>query len=131
METVQRISKPHLVDFLRMCDKNRWCSPRIRYASIRSKPELCADIKTFFTFSECSETRIEVRSIRQIRGFPNLEYDLKQRAFLVDGKTHDFPRMIRQKPRFSLRREPVTLVFGDLYCTPGSGTVSAASLGFP
>ena len=131
MGTVQRISKPHLVDFLRMCDKNRWCSPRIRYASIRSKPELCADISNFFTFSQCSETLIAVDSKRAIRGFPNLQYDLKQRAFLVDGKTHDFPRMSRQKPRFSLLREPVTLVFGDLYCTPGSGIVSASSLGFP
>jgi len=131
MATVQRISKPHLVDFLRMCDKNRWCSPRIRYASIRSKPELCTDILHFFTFDLLTDQRIKVTPLRRIRGFPNLEYDLKQRAFLVDGKLHDFPRISRQKPRFSLVRGPVTLLFGDMYCRHGSGKAAACALMFP
>ena len=45
---MQRISKPDLVAFLRIRDHRRWLCPRIRYASIRSKPELLADLRRFF-----------------------------------------------------------------------------------
>ena len=45
---MQRISKPHLVDLLRFFDKKRIFSPRIRYASVRSKPELIKDLKKYF-----------------------------------------------------------------------------------
>ena len=49
---MQRISKPHIVDLLRYFDRNRLFSPRIRYASVRSKPELIADIKSGFLVTE-------------------------------------------------------------------------------
>ena len=38
------ICKPHIVDLLRIFDKRRMVTPRIRYASVRSKPELIADL---------------------------------------------------------------------------------------
>ena len=43
---MNQISKPHIVDLLRIFDKNRMISPRIRYASVRSKPELLKDLIT-------------------------------------------------------------------------------------
>ena len=42
------ISKPHLVDLLRIFDKRRYITPRIRYASVRSKPELIRDLERHF-----------------------------------------------------------------------------------
>ena len=41
---MERISKPHIVDLLRVFDRKRWIQPRIRYASVRSKPELIKDL---------------------------------------------------------------------------------------
>ena len=40
---LNKISKPHIVDLLRIFDKRKTISPRIRYASVRSKPELIKD----------------------------------------------------------------------------------------
>ena len=37
---MERISKPQIVDLLRVFDLRRLVQPRIRYASVRSKPEL-------------------------------------------------------------------------------------------
>ena len=45
---MNKISKPHIVDFLRLADQKKWFSPRIRYASVRSKPELIADLRHRF-----------------------------------------------------------------------------------
>ena len=45
---MNQISKPHIVDLLRIFDKNRYINPRIRYASVRSKPELLNDLKMHF-----------------------------------------------------------------------------------
>ena len=128
--TVQRICKPHLVDFLRMCDRNRWCCPRIRYASIRSKPELCRDLLSFFKFEKEGES-VRIVPIRPIHRFPLLEYNLKTRTFHVDGVVHDFPRMSRARPEFRLVRKPVTLEFGALFVEPGSGISAVSALGFP
>ena len=49
---LHKISKPHLVDLLRMSDHNRWLQPRIRYASVRSKPELIRDLEDHFLVKE-------------------------------------------------------------------------------
>ena len=46
---MNQISKPHIVDLLRIFDKKRFINPRIRYASVRSKPELLNDLKLHFT----------------------------------------------------------------------------------
>ena len=128
--TIQRICKPHLVDFLRMCDKNRWCSPRIRYASIRSKPELCKDLLNFFRFEKDGDS-VRIVPLRQIHGFPLLEYNLKSRCFLMNGVLQDFPRMSRARPVFRLEKKRVTLAFGPLYAARGSATAFAASPMFP
>ena len=130
MSAVQRISKPHLVDFLRMCDRNRWCCPRIRYASIRSKPELCEDILKFFSFIEAAEV-IFICPLRTLHGFPEMEYHLKGRCFVLDGCHHDFPRLSRSKPVFQLERKRVTLEFDWGPWAPGSDTVSADAPMFP
>ena len=45
---MDQISKPHIVSFLRMVDRHKWIRPRIRFASVRSKPELITDIKRAF-----------------------------------------------------------------------------------
>ena len=127
---VKRISKPHLVDFLRMCDRNRWCCPRIRYASIRSKPDLCNDLLKFFDFEE-KDRIITITPKRPIHKFPCLQYDLQARSFLQDGKKLDFARISRQKPQFRLERKQVTLHFGPMYGLPGNGTGVAFALTFP
>ena len=133
MDVVQRITKPNLVDLLRMCDKNRWTSPRIRYASIRSKPDLCQDLVKFFEFRQ-EENLITITPLRQIVRFPNLQYDVKSRRFFREGKPFDCARVSRRQPTFRLERKNVTLVFGTLFPAKGSlcsGTAAVASLMFP
>ena len=41
---IRDICKPLIVDLLRTFDKNRWMSPKIRYASVRSKDQLIKDL---------------------------------------------------------------------------------------
>ena len=45
---MNQISKPHLVDLLRIFDRRKFFVPRIRYASVRSKPELLKDLYRHF-----------------------------------------------------------------------------------
>ena len=130
MSQVQRLTKPSLVDLLRMCDKNRWCSPRIRYASIRSKPELCKDLVQFFTFREEGEF-ILIRPIRNIVAFPVLRYQVRERQFWMNGRPFDCARVSRQKPQFQMERKEVTLHFGELRCKRGNGRGAVAALMFP
>ena len=110
---LQRISKPHIVDFLRQADRNKWILPRIRYASIRSKPELIEDLEKIFTFrlegsciSFLPRARVHVNC-----NFPLLWYDLELRQYFVNRVPADFPRESRRTPQFSLKRGPVTLRF--------------------
>ena len=133
METVTRISKPHLVDFLRQADKNRWVLPRIRYASIRSKPELCHDIVKHFRFEIDDDTLISFFPRYKVRHFPQLQYDLHARTYRVDGVQSDFPRISREKPQFLLVRRPVTLSFGGWWPRGqhDSGTALAVASMFP
>ena len=132
MLTVQRISKPNLVDLLRLSDKRRWCQPRIRYASIRSKPELCRDLVRFFDFSEEDE-KIVITPKKPILNFPQLSYSVKHRHFVLNGSRFDAARVSRQRPTFQFQRRKTVLNFGPVYClkTPGNGTVSAGAGGFP
>ena len=128
---VQRISKPAIVNFLRLCDRKRWCQPRIRYASIRSKAELCADLIDYFQF-QLTDKVITISPHKEIRGFPQIQYDLKLRSFLVDGLRHDFAKVSRQKPTFHLEHRTVTLVFGALHLhSKCSGTGAAVASMFP
>ena len=128
---VQRISKPAIVNFLRLCDRKRWCQPRIRYASIRSKAELCSDLIEYFEFT-MKDKVITIRPHKKIRGFPEIQYDLKRRSFLVDGHVHNFAKVSRQKPTFRLERRTVTLEFGALHLrSKCNGTASAVASMFP
>jgi hypothetical protein len=124
---VQKLTKPSLVDLLRMCDKNRWCCPRIRYASIRSKPDLCTDLLKFFTFEMDGEF-IEIRSLRNLVNFPALKYHLKTRRFWRNGEAFDAATVSRERPCFRLEKKTVTLSFGQIRAALGSGTSVAAFL---
>ena len=111
MSLLQKISKPRIVDFLRLSDRERWCSPRIRYASIRSKGELVSDILENFAFTQESN-RIKIIPRRKIPHFPDLTYCLESRHFLLGGQVFDSARVSRQKPQFQIDRGKITLLFG-------------------
>ena len=132
MHPLQRISKPRIVDFLRLSDKQHWCSPRIRYASIRSKGELCKDILVHFDFVQEGDF-IKIRPLHQICNFPDMMYDLKQRQFLCDGRPFDSARVSRENPRFRIEHKKVHLSFGPLHTQQGlgNGIGSAVSAMFP
>ena len=131
MEVVQRITKPNLVDMLRMCDRKRWCCPRIRYASIRSKPDLCKDLLLHFIFTQAGHF-ITVTPIKRLVKFPDLQYHVKERRFYLDGTIFDCAKVSRARPQFHLERKPVTLEFGTLYATRlCSGKVAAFVPMFP
>ena len=126
---VQKLTKPSLVDLLRMCDKNRWCCPRIRYASIRSKPDLCADLLKFFTFQSDGEF-IQIQSLRDLVNFPRLKYHLKTRRFWRNGIPFDAATVSRERPAFRLERKTVTLNFGQIRATLCNGKGAAFFQGF-
>ena len=69
---MQDISKPRIVDFLRTCDKLNWVHPRIRFASVRSKPELIEDIEMNFTvggefYQHCPSEVVSSDSLHSVR----------------------------------------------------------------
>ena len=103
------ISKPHLVDLLRIFDKKRYITPRIRYASVRSKPELIRDLLDHFRICRLGESLLF--QPRHARNLPEISYDLKNRAYLIDRVKTDIPRVSRKKPSFVISRTPVTLTF--------------------
>jgi len=120
---MESISKPHMVDLLRIFDKKRWITPRIRYASVRSKPELIADLKrVFFTAVENHEPDIihfKLRAAvrRSHSHLPEISYSLKNRTFLFDGLAYNVPVESRRRVEFSISRVPVTL-FGTPIVSP-------------
>ena len=129
IETCKIMTKPSLVDFLRLCDRNHWCTPRIRYASIRSKPELIQDLVKFFHFENCDDY-IRITPFRSIHGFPDLKYHIRSRKFHRDGKPYDCAAKSRAKPTFQLEKKKVTLHFGKLYrAQHGNGTAAVSSGG--
>ena len=107
---MKSISKPHIVDLLRIFDQRKWIHPRIRYASVRSKGELLEDLKQHFrTF--VYQGRVTFVPKKGQCPLPKIEYDLKKRVYLLDGRPQDFPRESRQKPKFSILKGPITLTF--------------------
>ena len=123
---IYKLTKPSLVDLLRMCDKNRWCCPRIRYASIRSKPDLCRELLKFFDFVTTGDF-IQIHSQRRLVNFPKLlQYHLKSRQFWKDGMPFDAATVSREKPCFFLEKKTVTLEFGSVYMERGNGTAFGA-----
>ena len=113
---MQRISKPHLVDLLRVFDKKRWLTPRIRYASVRSKPDLIKDLEKHFTvcWSGITADLIEFLPVdRRKRNppLPKIEYCAKRRKYLFDGVLFDAPKESRKKLEFRIQHHPRTVVF--------------------
>ena len=134
---MQSISKPHLVDLLRVFDKKRWIQPRIRYASVRSKPELIRDLKKHFRVRE-ADGRLVFVPKKVLPRVPRIEYDLSRRRYLMDGIPRDIPRESRKTPSFSIRHGPVTLDFSEFFATRkglrsplSTRTASGASGGSP
>ena len=108
---MERISKPHLVDLLRVFDRRKWFMPRIRYASVRSKPELIKDIKRyFFTYELDGILNFKTRA-GVSRSLPAIAYKFDTRQYLFDGEPFDVPKESRRKVAFSISHEPVTLRF--------------------
>ena len=130
------ISKPHLVDLLRIFDKRRYISPRIRYASVRSKPELIRDLCRHFEVIP-EKGVIRLQPIKTLCGLevPVIRYHLKEKHYTFDGDPVDVPRQSREKIRFQISHVPVTIhwpVLGPSQSGPPSirrGSVS--SLGSP
>ena len=111
---MQAISKPHLVDLLRIFDKNRWVTPRIRYASVRSKPELIKDLrKVFPTYHRDNRIYFKLRKlkVKSHSMIPIIIYDLDQRTFLFNGLQRDVPSESLKKVKFTLRPGPITIYF--------------------
>ena len=111
---MQHISKPHLVDLLRIFDRKRWLSPRIRYASVRSKPALIDDLQKHFKAIKRAN-RVRFLPRKQLLSVPTIEFDLKERQYYFDGKVVDVHHKSREKVRFSISHTPVTLKFFEFY----------------
>ena len=126
---MERISKPHLVDLLRIFDKRRYLTPRIRYASVRSKPVLIKDLNArFFTYERGSLLHIKKRSA--VSHVPDIVYDFEKRLYLFDGVPVNVSAESRKKVVFSIRHEPVTLTwdeFSPIEGPPSKHGESAAS----
>ena len=118
---MEDISKPRLVDLLRTFDKMRWLVPRIRYASVRSKPMLIRDLREFFTDVRSNDyVLFKPKVAMRLARVPDIRYNVLTRQFLLGGQARDLPRHSRRPVRFSIRREVVTL-FGDpVLLSPGS-----------
>ena len=111
---MEQISKPHLVDLLRIFDKKRWLHPRILYASVRSKPELIKDLKKYF-FTYALDDVLHLKPRGHIAGslvhVPEIAYDFATKRYLFDGDPFDVPAESRRKVKFSISHEPVTMTF--------------------
>ena len=79
---MEQISKPHLVDLLRIFDKRRYFVPRIRYASVRAKPELVKDLKNyFFTYEKGRILHFKLRGVvsTSLAHLPEIAYDFDKK----------------------------------------------------
>ena len=109
---MEQISKPHIVDLLRVFDRRRLVLPRIRYASVRSKPELIKDLKQyFFTYEVGNLLHFKLRAcaLPSLRHLPQISYDIEKRRYLFDGVHFDVQSESRKRVHFSISHVPVTL----------------------
>ena len=106
---LENISKPKIVDFLRVCDRKNWVYPRIRYASVRSKPTLLKDIRAHFEERQ-GDREVELIPFRDIARLPRIQYDFDKKAFLFDGQTIDLPKV--GKVEFQILKGPIVVDFG-------------------
>ena len=104
------ISKPHLVDLLRYFDHQVVLHPRIRYASVRSKPELIADLRHFFAVQKL-DRRVHLHARRCFR-CPEISYDLDGRQWELDGCPRDLVRRCNKvRPCFSVQHRETVVRF--------------------
>ena len=113
------ISKPRIVDFLRTCDKHNWVFPRIRFASVRSKPELIEDIEHNFIVSR-EGNFVSIVPRRKSHRIPAIQFDLSLKKFLLNGEYHEFRKESREKPKFQIRHSPRTIVFESFHASTES-----------
>ena len=107
---LENISKPKIVDFLRVCDRKNWVFPRIRYASVRSKPTLLKDIRCRF-LERMEGPLLELTPRNRCVRCPLVQYDFQRKAFLFDGQPIDLPK--EAKPEFRILKGPVIVNFGN------------------
>ena len=109
---MQTISKPKLVDLLRLFDHRKWLSPRIRYASVRCKGDLIGDIESHFEVRDTGAQLHLIPRRRVLRDhLPRIAYDRELRLFLFDGEAMDLEVVSRETPRFRILRTPTTIRF--------------------
>ena len=108
---MEKISKPNLVDLLRLSDRQRWFSPRIRFASVRSKPELLGDLRRLYTDVKRGGLVHFVPRLALPAHVPNIAYSPTLRTFLLNGQTIDVPQISRARPVFAIRHAKYTLCF--------------------
>ena len=107
---MKHISKPHLVDLLRTCDKHKWLSPRIRYASVRSKGELIRDLQAHFS-TTFKKHWVTFQPLRTTVTAPLITYSVTLKKFYFDGVAQNLPKESREKPQFSVRYGSFQLTF--------------------
>ena len=110
---MEKISKPNLVDLLRLADREKWFSPRIRFASVRSKPCLIQDLRRLFHDVKMEELVHFVPRVALHSHVPRIAYCTTSRTFLLNGRTIDVPKVSRVKPVFSVRHGKYTMHFGS------------------
>ena len=110
-EALQRVCKPHIVDLLRHFDQRRYLAPRIRYASVRSKPELIDDLNRHFNASVTGGLVLLQGKSMLAGRLPSFAYCTQNRTWLVDGQPRDFPHLTRERPNFQIVWSPVRLTF--------------------
>ena len=111
------ISKPHLVDLLRIFDKRRMVTPRIRYASVRSKPELIADLSRHFAACKVRDIVVFKTTTSYLK-LPEIRYHLKLKQYTFDGVLVDVPRESREPIKFEIRRGPFVISFEEFAPPP-------------
>ena len=107
---LNKISKPHIVDLLRIFDKRKTISPRIRYASVRSKPELIKDLVKHFDCTE-SDDIVYFEPLCPTMDAPKIKYDLGTRTYIFNGAPVDVPKESREQPEFQIFHGPFLLNF--------------------
>ena len=104
------ISKPLIVDLLRTFDKNKWLSPKIRYASVRSKSDLIKDLQRHFRFEQHKKLIRFLPKASKPR-HPVIEFDLRTRLYSFDGRPLDVPEISRKVAPFEFRHGNFFLYF--------------------
>ena len=112
---MEKISKPALVDLLRLADRQRWFTPRIRFASVRSKPQLIQDLRLRFRDLRAGVFVLFRPLGRLPAHVPVIKYDTKRRTFLLNGERIDVPKVSRERPAFAIRHN----VYMEFWSSPG------------